>query len=225
MNTLKNHQKQWPFVFLFLLILSPTTFSFVQLSSRKILFPLHGFFDSFQKKLSDAFANDAEFQVKENVGRKLSVEHEKQMSNARRIEDSDIIGSCWEIEISVKGIASNDESNDLYAAKSVAGKQDGVPFTICFTVVEDGLLEIKENSFTAVNVKGKWQLDENDRFTIAFALPCVGFERSIKTIGSITSVMGGEDTDRTTSSYFVPQGTCLIQANIRQNNSGRFSFH
>ena len=212
----------WLFFFLSVVLTLPL-FAFVPLGAsqtRKVA-PLCGIFDAFQQKISDAFANDMEYSEKDNPGRRLAtISTEKSMRNARKISASDFIDSRWEVNITVKGIPRNDESSDLYAAKSVWGKQNGVAFSINFKALRDGVLDIEENDFTSSGVNGKWQLDEKDSTTLAFALPCDGFERSIKTVGTITNVMGGENTDRTTSFYFVPQGTCLIQSAIVMNTSG-----
>ena len=210
------------YMMLYLTMICPTTsLRLTKCSPFRKLRPLYGIFDAFQQKLNEAFANDAEYTEKEIAGRKVisGINVEKRMNNARKIEATDFVGSYWEMDINVKGIAMNDESNDLYAAKSAWGKQDGVSFKLYLEILKDGVLKIEENGFTASGVNGKWQLDEKD-ITLAFALPCIGLERTIKTKGTITNVMGGDDTDKTTSSYFVPQGTCLIQSTVIMNTSG-----
>ena len=96
----------------------------------------------------------------------------------------------------------------------------GISVNLCITLLEQGKVVIADNDFTVKDMAGKWQLDADGK-TLAFSFACLGFERTIVTKGSLQSVYGGADTLRTSSNYFVPQGTCLVQTTILMNESGR----
>ncbi len=55
---------------------------------------------------------------------------------------------------------------------------------------------------------------------LAFSFLCNGFEKHFVTKGSLQSIYGGKDTQRTSSTYFILAGTCLVQCDIVMNSSG-----
>jgi len=177
---------------------------------------LSGFFD----RLKQAFENDSEYAEKEDAGitRKPAADGKKSAFAGRQVYDRSLLGKSWNLSLALNGIPSNsDPSSDLFGVKST---DKGIPVNLCITLLEQGKVEVADNDFTVKDTPGKWQLDA-DGTTLAFSFACLGFERTIVTKGSLQSVYGGEDTLRTSSSYFVPEGTCLVQTSIIMNESGR----
>jgi hypothetical protein len=113
--------------------------------------------------------------------------------------------------------SNSDPSSDLFAVKST---DVGLPVNLDIILGEAGRIGVEDNDFTATGAPGKWQIDA-DGTTLAFSFLALGFERTIVTKGSLQSVYGGSDTMRTSSTYFVPAGTCLVQTTIVMNESGR----
>ena len=178
--------------------------------------PLSGFFD----RLKQAFENDSDYAEKEDAGitRKPTDGKSTSAFAGRQVYDRSLLGKSWNLTIALNGMPSNsDPSSDLFAVKST---DKGIVVNFCITLLEQGKVEVADNEFTVKDTAGKWQLDA-DGNTLAFSFACLGFERTIVTKGSLQSVYGGEDTLRTSSSYFVPQGTCLVQTTILMNESGR----
>ena len=176
---------------------------------------------SLWDRFTDAFQNDRDYDVKENPGisTRTPSAGTTSLTSSARVYPSLIVGTRWNVTISLCGISRNpDPSSDLFAAKV----ENGVPVSFVVTFVEDGRLAVDnaDDDFTVPGAPGKWQLDA-DGTTLAMAVRCTGLERTIVTKGSLLQVYGGEDTQRTSSSYFVPEGSCLIQTSIIQNQSGR----
>jgi len=172
---------------------------------------------SLWDRFKSAFENDRDYDVKENPG--ITTRGGKALASSSRVYPALVVGTTWNVTLSMGGISRNpDPSSDLFAAKI----ENGVPVTLIVTFLDDGRLAVDEedNEFTVSGEYGKWQLDA-DGTTLALAVRCAGLERTVVTKGSLLSVYGGEDTQRTSSSYFVPEGSCLIQTTIIQNESGR----
>ena len=179
--------------------------------------PLSGFFD----RLKQAFENDNDYAEKEDAGitRKISADGKSTTAfSGRQVYDRSLCGSKWNLTLALNGMPTNsDPSSDLFAVKST---DPGISVNLCISLLEQGKVVVDDNDFTVKDMAGKWQLDADGK-TLAFSFACLGFERTIVTKGSLQSVYGGADTLRTSSSYFVPEGTCLVQTTIIMNESGR----
>ena len=169
----------------------------------------YGLFDVFKK----AFENDDEYAIKDDPGTTTKrVEDTKFFS--RKVRPESLVNTTWNLRLGLSGIPRNDPSNDLYAPKKI----EGIEISLEVMLLKDGIVFVKENDLTVPDAAGKWLLEGD---SLAVSVLCDGFERLVKTKGSLLNVYGGEDTSRTTSSYFFPKGTCLIQCTILQNETGR----
>lgn len=205
------------------LFLSTKVRSFQTFPSSRHIFPhhkhisttsRHGFFD----RLADAFANDKDYDEKEDAGVSKKTSPNGKSSNSRKVYEANLLGTSWNVSLALNGMPSNnDPSSDLFAVKST---DTGLPVNLYITLGEAGRIAVEDNDFTAAGAPGKWQIDA-DGTTLALSFAALGFERTIVTKGSLQSVYGGSDTMRTSSTYFVPAGTCLVQTTIVMNESGR----
>lgn len=177
---------------------------------------LHGLFDKFTDALNKAFENDSEFSIENDSGASKKFNS----NNFRRVKYSNLVNTEWNLTLSLAGMPLNDPSNDLFAPKSSLGKMDGVEVVLEVKLLEDGVVAVKDNDFTIPDSPGKWKIDDNGK-VLAFSFACMGFERVIKTRGSILNIYGGEDSTRTSSTYFIPSGTCLIQCEASISETGR----
>lgn len=178
---------------------------------------LNGFFDNLAQSLAAAFENDSEYAQKDDPGTSKRLQ---KANPGRKVQPYTLHNTMWNISLALSGIPINDPSMDLYAPKARPGKIDGLRVNLNVTMLEDGKLFIADNDFTMKSSLGKWKLDE-DGTSLAFSFLAEGFERTIVTKGSLQSIYGGDDSLRTSSTYFVPAGPCLVQCVIVMNGSGR----
>lgn len=189
-------------------ILCFTLFSVVcdgfQVSDTKLpnlnkLSPLHSFMDKLTNALSNAFENDKSLgdQINPGVSKKSDP-----IKMGRNVNLSFLINTSWNISLSFTGIPQKDPTSDLFASRPDSRVAVS---NIYITFKEDNLLQLEHHEFLVQDVPGKWALDP-DGITLALSLPAVGFERTVKTVGAITSIYGGNDTSQTSSTYFVPSG-------------------
>lgn len=195
----------------------------LRLRGRCDVIRMHGFMDKLSKAFGNAFENDPEFNEKENAGvsQKKGAERDR---FARKVQSTMLLNTSWNFTYTLSGIPTVDPSSDLYAPKSRMGKVNGIDVKVDLKFLDNGIVEIRESDFTVSGENGvtlgKWQLDP-DGATLAVSFATVGFERTIVTKGSLQSIYGGTDTMRTSSNYFIPAGSCLLQTSIILSDMGR----
>lgn len=175
---------------------------------------ISGIFGQFTNALKKSFENDSEFQNEKSQSQPNSISRGR---NFQKVRYPNLLGTRWNLTLALSGLPLNDPSSDLFAPSSKIEKTEVL---LEVEILEDGLVSIKDNDFTVQNISGKWKLDEGSGI-LALSFACIGFERNIKTRGSILNVYGGEDSLRTTSTYIIPSGTCLVQCSTSMSETGR----
>lgn len=132
-------------------------------------------------------------------------------------------GTDWSVSLNLIGIPSSDPSSDLFGPKRRIsdGALQGTELSIYVTLGSDSTCTVSPSEFTGSSpASGKWQVDQQGGASLAISFECQGFARKFVTKGSLQSVFGGEETERTSSSYSIPSGVCMLRAPLKISQLG-----
>ena len=173
---------------------------------RRQLIRRQGWFDGLAK----AFENDEQY----------SSTAQKSPQQTPTVE---LQGTEWALSLNLIGIPNSDPSSDLYGPKRrIQDALEGTELRISVTLESDASCTLSASEFTGSSpISGKWQVDQQQGgATLALSFECQGFARKFVTKGSLQSVFGGEETERTSSSYRIPSGVCLLRAPLKISQLG-----
>jgi len=143
-----------------------------------------------------------------------------------------LIGTTWVLDLYLSGVPKRDPSNDLYGSRVNISNRDrsvslgvAVPEkpTVSLKVVfeKDDVCRAESTAFTT-GALGEYKLSSDNKF-IRFSIDTLGFQRVVKTTGSITKVFWSEEEDaitKTSSTYSIPEGNIFADTSIGYGKPG-----
>jgi len=217
------------FPLLCLVALKASAFQILTPVNRSTALP--GFFD---KLLQDAFSNDASLSTDKT---QTQIEYDgtpnRQTQTAQNSRQVDWLSgnsrgapvnpvllrdTRWKLSLYLAGAPDKDPSNDLYGRKTnMSGRDNLLPngvecpqeATVEFgiTLEEEGVCRVEESAFTS-GEGGTYEVSPDNQY-LRFSLPATGFQRTVKTKGTITKAYWSEEDDKvtkTSTTYTIPNG-------------------